>query len=288
MMRRERFNDLLALLVWTLVLGLPCFGTAPDEADQAFSEFDLTHPFDGRAQSRAVDSLIQSLGCDPHGYERIPISGERVHELFERAGLIKAVRGDSTGDPRPRIQAIHTRQIPNRLIRLGLARLFLRAPTPDVLDFFVRDSISLQRSGERSSSPVLWVGEPFCVTVDVYYSEVVQLLANSEAVTIPMLLDSLSRIGPIQRKDNRVAMAHVLFERYKKQGGLTRSQIAILVDKNLGVDHPPLAVASVIEEMGRIVSGQYFYVAPDKASKMALEKGLAWSGEVTILDDPSH
>ena len=198
MIQKSRLKNTFSTFIFGVFLFFAPFAIAEDSVPKAYAEFDLTHPFDGLAQSRAVDSYIESLGFDPDGYEALPIATERIEELFRRARLIKSVRNAPPGTSEKR-EILYTQQIPNELITLGLSKILLRAPTDEVLDFFVRHSISLEKGGSGPMPLVLWVGDPDCCYLDIYRNQVVGLLANSKAITISMLLASLCRTETIEK-----------------------------------------------------------------------------------------
>jgi len=242
-----------------------------------FVKTDLIHPFDRSLQTRAVDSFIRSLGATPYGYERLPISNERINKMFQDALHVKALRGDPTGDANPRRQAIRAQQRSNESIVAGLARILLRAPTDEVLDYFVKRAMTLDFGGaNQTMEPVLWIGEPegtFGGFLYVYYSEPVRLLANSKAIDRGMLLASLARIDSFVQRCDRIAVAHALFQRFKRTG-LSDDELDALLDVNFGQDSASNALLHVIDDMRAIATGNYEYMSREQALKRAVKEGF--------------
>lgn len=286
-------NQLLSIACCVLFWCSAGSADAQEQTINGISVSDLTSPFDSQLQARAVDSLIRSLGRDPRAYDALPISNHDIQRLFDRASKTTAIEGiEMEGmTPERRERFPKSRVIKSDLMVTRLAQIFLRAPNNEVLDFFTGKAMSLVMPNDilHFRPNVLYVGEEDCVLVLVYHNRIMDLLTKSEAVTIPMLLDSLSRIKSIERKSNRVAIAHVLVKRYKNASHLSDSAIEELLDRNLGVETPSTTLLSVIDEMRRIVSGEYEYMPMEKAVDRAIAEGLpCWRGEnVELKSIPS-
>ena len=233
------------------------------DIDVEFSESDLLCPHHWKARQLAIDAFIRDHGGEAGGYDALTVAPSEIQLLFERS-IYSILAFDEQG--RLVNRAMRVYQADERV--KALAGIFLRAPTNEVLDYFLQSSAPYMQGTSDSMNDVLFVGEPYYTFILVEDIEVIRLLVHSEAITIPMLLSALQRCNKIDITVRFVA-AHVLCKRYEVSG-LGKEEIRTLTGKNLGVENPSGALSAVVIEMTHILSGDYEYIPlPEAGSRLS-------------------
>ena len=224
-----------------------------DDLNVEFSYNDLVFPHHWKARRLATEAFIRDHGGEVGGYDALTVTPDEIRSLFESSMtpiVTPGKRGRRAGRPMPVSEADRR--------AIALVCIFLRAPTDEVLDYFLQSAAPYLQGTSDSMNDVLFIGEPYYNFILVEDNEVIRLLVHSEAITIPMLLDALQRYDEMNFTV-RMVLAHVLCERYKASG-LDKVKILTLTSKNLGLENPSGAILAVVKEMTHILEGDYEYI----------------------------